>query len=80
MSVWCRSAELDVYGGDAMSIRKIWGASDGSPGFSVLSFKKVFYLFLKRGEGREKERERNTIGCLSHTPNWGPGLQPKRVP
>ena len=37
------------------------------------------YLFLERGEGREKEREikieLREISCLSHTPNWGPGLQ-----
>ena len=41
-----------------------------------------FYLFLDRGEGREKERERNinVWYCLSHTPHWGPGLQPRCVP
>ena len=38
-------------------------------------------MFLERGEGREKERERNIhVGCLSHTPFWGPGLQPRHVP
>ena len=26
---------------------------------SILFFKKRFYFFLDRGEGREKERERN---------------------
>ena len=32
-------------------------------------------LFLKGGEGRETERERETsvCGCLSHIPYWGPG-------
>ena len=45
-----------------------------------------FYLFLERGERREKERERNIrhvrdtlISCLSHASNWGPGLQPRHV-
>ena len=27
--------------------------------FCFLVFKNIFYLFLDRGEGREKERERN---------------------
>ena len=32
-------------------------------------------LFLERGEGREKDRERNIDGCLSHTPT--PETEPK---
>ena len=45
-----------------------------------------FYLFLDRGEGRVKEGEghhcvkETLIGCLSHSPNRGLGLQPSRVP
>ena len=46
-----------------------------------------FYLFLERGEGREKKRERKeqcagetSISCLSNAPNWGPGLQLRHVP
>ena len=39
----------------------------------------IIYL-LERGEGREKERERNIYGCLSHIPNRGPNLQPRHVP
>ena len=39
-----------------------------------------FYLFLDRGEGREKERETLMCGCLSSAPYWGPGLQPRNVP
>ena len=50
--------------------------------------KKYFtYLFLERGEEREKEEERNinvredtSISCLSHAPSWGPGPQPRHVP
>ena len=40
------------------------------------------YLILERGEGKEKERERNTsmCGCLSCAPYWGCGLQPRHVP
>ena len=40
----------------------------------------IFYLFLNRGEGKEKERETAVCGCLSHAQHWGPGLQPRRVP
>ena len=44
-------------------------------------FKDFSYLFLERGEGREKERERNIMrGRLSCGPHWGPGLQPRHVP
>ena len=38
------------------------------------------YLFLERGEGREKERETSMCGCFSHAPYWGPGPQPRDVP
>ena len=45
------------------------------------------YLLLERGEGREKERERNINVweihrvVASHTPPiWGPGTQPRHVP
>ena len=51
-----------------------------------LFFKKYFmYLFLERGEESEKawetsiERE-TLIGCLTHTPERGAGLQPRHVP
>ena len=50
---------------------------------SVYSFlKKYFiYLFLERGEGREKERERNiNVWLPLHAPHWGSGLQPRHVP
>ena len=50
-------------------------------------FKDFIYLFLERGEGRKKERERNINACMrdtstschSHAPNWGPGLKPRHV-
>ena len=32
------------------------------------------YLFLARGEGREKERETSMCGCLLCAPYWGPDL------
>ena len=47
------------------------------------SFHKDFiYLFLERGEGREKERETNINMCgrLSHAPYWGPGPQLRPMP
>ena len=49
--------------------------------FYFLNFLKDFiYLFLDRGEGRERGKETSMCGCLSHTPYWGPGLQPRCVP
>ena len=52
--------------------------------YLFLIFRKI-YLFLERGEGREKERRetcvRDTlIGCLLHNLNWVPGLQLRHVP
>ena len=46
------------------------------------------YLSLEKGEEREKERERNIdvreihwlIGFFLHSPNWGPGPEPRHVP
>ena len=44
-------------------------------------FLRFIYLFLDRGEGREKERERNIQLWLPLTrPYWGPGPQPRHVP
>ena len=47
---------------------------------------EVFYLFLERGEGREKERERN-IGCAGDIsvasctpPAWGLARNPGMCP
>ena len=43
-----------------------------------------FNLFIFRERGKEGEREGEkhpfVIGFLLHTPNWGPGLQTRRVP
>ena len=57
------------------------------PTFSSFSF--VFldfiYLFLEKGREGEREGEKQrcvretSIGCLWHTPDWGPGLQPRPV-
>ena len=51
-----------------------------SPFFFLSDF--IIYLFLEREEGREGERGRETsmCGCLSCTPYWGPGPQPRHVP
>ena len=50
-------------------------------------FKKDFmYLFLERGEGREKEGEKHPCArdtsrsYLLHTPNWGPGPHYRPMP
>ena len=29
--------------------------------------------------GRKRGRETSTCSCVSHTPYWGPGLQPRQV-
>ena len=50
----------------------------------LFCFNDFIYLFLERGEGREKERERNIDVpekhrlVASHMP-WGPGPQPRHV-
>ena len=47
-----------------------------------IHFLKKKYLFLDGGEGREKEKGRETsvCGCLSHAPYQKPGLQFRHVP
>ena len=49
---------------------------------SEYNFLKDFiYLFVERGERREKERERNiTVWLPLVRPLWGPGLKPRHVP
>ena len=45
-------------------------------------FLDLIYLLVERGE-REGEKHQcvrdTSIGCLSHTPNWRPGLQPRHL-
>ena len=47
---------------------------------SFIFLKDFINFILERGEGREKERETPVCDCLLHTPNWGPGWQPRHVP
>ena len=56
-------------------IFKLWKAC-----INLSFFFNFSYLFLERGEVREKERETWMCGCLSCAPYWGPGLQPRHVP
>ena len=48
----------------------------------TLEFLKKDYLFIfKEGKGgRKRGRETSMCGCLSRTPYWGPGPQPRHVP
>ena len=49
---------------------------------SVHSFLKSFYLFLKRGEARERNisvREKHQSDASCMRPNWGPNPQPRHV-
>ena len=54
-----------------------------SPTYKVtfFNFLKRVYFFIFRERRREEERGRDTsmCGCLSYTPNWGPGPQPMHV-
>ena len=49
-------------------------------GFILLFFKDFIYLFLKRGEGREKKRKRNVdlVHTLTRDPTHNPGPCPDR--
>ena len=49
----------------------------GLSGLSILFFKDFIYLFLERGEGRERGRETSACSCFSWDPYWVPGLQPR---
>ena len=63
----------------------IWGKGQGNP---CTFFFLRFHLFTCKRRGREGEREGEkhqyvrdiSIGCLLHTPNWGPGPQSRHVP
>ena len=53
----------------------------GRSGRKCVGFLEDFiYLLLERGEGREKERERNINVLPLARPQLGPGLQPRYVP
>ena len=45
----------------------------------IKTFLDFIYLSLERGEGGRKRRREISIGCLLHTLNQGPGLQPGHV-
>ena len=43
--------------------------------------KKILFVYFSREKGKEGETEgEKQMDCLSHTPNWGPGLQLRHVP
>ena len=51
--------------------------------FLTLKFFKgfIYLCFRERGwEGEHQWARETLISCLSHTPNWGPGPQPRLVP
>ena len=51
-----------------------------------LYFLKILFIYIQRDEKGEREGEKHpcvretSIAWLSHTPNWGPGPQPRHVP
>ena len=36
-------------------------------------FKNILFILRESGGGRRRGRETSVCGCLSGTPNWGPG-------
>ena len=55
------------------------GREEHSFFFFFFNIFKFTYLFFREGERRERGRK-TVIGCFSHAPNWGLGLQPRHVP
>ena len=47
---------------------------------AILFLKKILFIYRQRGKEGERGRETSMCGCLSGTPYWGPGLQPRHVP
>ena len=45
-----------------------WASTEAHQPGPKFFLKDFIYLFLERGEGKEKERETSMCGCLSHTP------------
>ena len=73
------------HSGDSTSAYEFWEDTNlQSITFHKIIFSFFFldfiYLFLESREGREKERKETwRCGCLTHTPNWGPGPHPRHV-
>ena len=46
----------------------------------IFVFKILIIYFEREGkEGRKRGRETSMCGCLSSTPYWGPGPNPRQV-
>ena len=59
----------------------LWAFLLKSESYLIFFYFKAFYLFIFRGERREKARERNISVWLPLTyPYWGPGWKPRLVP
>ena len=48
--------------------------------FPIFFFRFYVFIFREGKRGRKRRRETSMCGCLSHTPYWGPGPQPRHVP
>ena len=53
----------------------------GRKNYTKNTLKKDFiYLFLERGDGKDRGRRTSMCGCLLCAPYWGLCLQPRPVP
>ena len=74
---------MTIFSLSVLSIHLLRGALKKD--FIYLSIYSYIYL-LREGRERGKEGEKHlctretSIGCLSHAPNEGPGLQPMHTP
>ena len=49
--------------------------------FIYLYFIKILFIYFQReGKGGRKGGREASVGCLSHTPDEGPGPQPRNLP
>ena len=63
----------------SLSLSKNQYRKKGRVVMNYFIFLKILFIFRERGK-RKRGKETSMCGCLSHTPYWGPGPQPRYVP
>ena len=61
----------------AYAYRKTWPSLSSFPYYF---FFKILCIYFQRKGERKRGTETSMCGCLSRTPYWGPGPQPRHVP